>query len=59
VLGEHDHFVIGLLADDGWSTVQVIAGWIARAHLNPAAEGENGRGPPRPDGGIAALIGRI
>src|SRR3954467_12777900 len=33
-LGEHDHAMIELLAGDGWATVQVVAGWITRAHDN-------------------------
>ena len=42
-LGDHDRFVIGLLADDGWSTVQVVAGWIARAHGRKTTATVNGR----------------
>lgn len=33
-LGTYDRVAVGLLADDGWTTVQVVAGWIARAHDN-------------------------
>ena len=57
VLGEHDRFVVGLLADDGWSTVQVVAGWIARAHSRPADRSEraNGRSPPLPAESIGLL----
>jgi hypothetical protein len=63
-LGEHDHVMIELLAGDGWATVQVVAGWIARAHNNAqdrarvVAE-ENGRAPPQPDPEIAASSGLI
>lgn len=32
VLGEYDRTAVRLLAEDGWTTVQVVAGWIARAH---------------------------
>jgi len=55
-LGDYDRAVIGLLAEDGWSTVQVVAGWIARAHHGPGnpqhGNGERaaGRDPPhRPE----------
>ncbi len=63
-LGEHDHVVIELLAGDGWATVQVIAGWIARAHDNAQSivrvvADENGRAPPHPHAESAALSGRI
>jgi hypothetical protein len=63
--GEHDHFVIGLLADDGWPTLQLVAGWIAPAHsrsINHAdltAGQRNERAPPHSDSGSAALSGRI
>lgn len=32
VLGEYDRTAARLLAEDGWTTVQVVAGWIVRAH---------------------------
>ena len=64
MLGEHDHVMIDLLAGDGWTTIQVIAGWIARAHDNAQSRArmvadENGRAPPHPDPEIAASSGRI
>lgn len=34
VLGAHDRHLAGLLAEDGWSIVQTVAGWVTRA--NPA-----------------------
>jgi hypothetical protein len=49
-LGDHDRFVIGLLAEDGWPTVQVVAGWIARAHRSEDhgnGERATDRSPPR------------
>lgn len=63
-LGEHDHLMIEVLAGDGWSTVQVIAGWIARARGNARRSArtvadENGRAPPHSDPEIAASSGRI
>ncbi|MCH6165162.1 hypothetical protein [Pseudonocardia alaniniphila] len=30
-LGEQDRAVVALIADDGWPTVQVVAGWVTRA----------------------------
>ncbi|WP_433279550.1 hypothetical protein ACQPZA_07455 [Pseudonocardia xinjiangensis] len=29
-LGEQDRAVVVLIADDGWPTVQVVAGWVTR-----------------------------
>lgn len=31
-LGEYDRTAVRLLAEDGWATVQIVAGWIVRAH---------------------------
>lgn len=39
-LGSYDQVVIRLLAEDGWTTVQVVAGWIARAHESSFCESE-------------------
>ena len=53
-LDHYDRVVIGLLAEDGWSTVQVVTGWIARANSiagnSRRGNGERaaGRDPPRP-----------
>ena len=59
VLGEHDHAIVTLFADDGWSIVQVVAGWIARAGRNRGADrgtaDENGRGPPEPGQQITCI----
>jgi hypothetical protein len=33
VLGEHDRRIVDLIAEDGWPTVQVVAGWITRASV--------------------------
>lgn len=34
-LGDYDHVAVGLIAEDGWTTVQVVAGWVARAGQDP------------------------
>lgn len=34
-LGDQDLYIAALLAHDGWSIVQVVAGWVARAHRTP------------------------
>lgn len=31
-LGEFDRVVAAVLAEEGWSLVQVVAGWVARAN---------------------------
>lgn len=44
-LGDYDRVAVGLIAADGWTTVQVIAGWIARAAQAPGG-GDAGRPSP-------------
>ncbi|MGH3564657.1 MAG: hypothetical protein ACRDRH_01210 [Pseudonocardia sp.] len=34
-LGDYDRVAVGLIAEDGWTTVQVVAGWVARAGQGP------------------------
>jgi hypothetical protein len=51
-LGEYDRVAVGLLAEDGWTTVQVVAGWIARAAQAPG--GADARRPPAAQGGESA-----
>jgi hypothetical protein len=45
-LGDYDRVAVSLIAEDGWTTVQVVAGWIARAAQAPG--GGAAGGPPLP-----------
>lgn len=41
VLGVYDEVVVRLLAEEGWTTVQVVAGWLARANGTMLSESEH------------------
>jgi hypothetical protein len=44
-LGDYDRVAVELIAEDSWTTVQVVAGWIARAAAQAPGSGDACRPP--------------